>query len=197
MACLEFSRDRVHQPSLEAPDRTALETFAMALPLVCLAYRSRLARSFAAWPAWRALNQWPTNRHRSWDFALRSFSPAEQFRLYRVSAADAHVSFAPSQSPRLIFVGASAADPNQTQTELEPDSNRTLSLDSSRPILIAKAFAFWALTRPCQPSPAAGRLRRRSVLPWALPLSGLPDTPRGAAWRARPRTRSSAVARSC
>lgn len=65
----------------------------------------------------------------------------------------------------------------------EPDSNRTLSLDSSRPILIAKAFAFWALTRPCQPSPAAGRLRRRSVLPWALPLSGLPDTPRGAAWR--------------
>jgi hypothetical protein len=80
MARLEFSRNRVHQPSLEAPDRTARETFAMATPFVCLAYRSRLVRSFAAWPAWRALNDWPANRHRSWDFALRSFSPAGQFR---------------------------------------------------------------------------------------------------------------------
>lgn len=41
MARLEFSRDRVHQPSLETPDRTALETFATALPFVCLAFAWR------------------------------------------------------------------------------------------------------------------------------------------------------------
>jgi hypothetical protein len=76
------------------------------------------------------------------------------------SAAEAHVSFTPTQSPRLIFVGY--RPPIQTYPNLsEPDSNRTLSYNRRFSILRGRSrcvgCAFWALTRPCQPSPAAGR----------------------------------------
>lgn len=106
-----------------------------------------------------------------------------------LSAAEAHVSFTPAQSPRLIFVGVPAAIPNQT----EPDSLEPRLCAADYVEVKVRLLGF----DPSVPAISAdGRFRRQTVLPWALPLSGLPDTPRGAAWRARPRTRSSAVARS-
>jgi len=74
------SRNRVHRLSLEASDQRAVETFATGNGSLDLAFQSRLVRSFAAWPGWRALPDWPASRHRSWDLALRSFAPAGQFR---------------------------------------------------------------------------------------------------------------------
>jgi len=66
-----------------------------------------------------------------------------------LSAAEAHLSFTPVQSPRLIFVGVPAADPIRTRLSLEL---RRYAADR-----VESGCAFWALTRPCQPSPAAGR----------------------------------------
>jgi len=56
---LESSRDRVHHPSLEASDRRDLETFAAGDGSVIPGVPVSLVRSFAAWPAWRALYDGP------------------------------------------------------------------------------------------------------------------------------------------
>jgi hypothetical protein len=151
--------------------------------LFCLTFQSQLARSFAAWPAWRALKYWPANRHRSWDSALRSFAPAGQFHP-RFRGGGPPVVGAVPIIPIIFRRGIGrqtepdSLEPRLCAADIDCDDARLLGVDPSEPAISSRRS-----------------MRRRSVLPWALPLSGLPDTPAVRSRRARPRRSPSAVAR--
>jgi len=93
---------------------------------------------------------WPAARHRSWDFALRSFIPAEQFH-----------SRSPRRRPTCPWNRTPSA-PISFRRGTGRQSKLSRDLDSARPMRMCPFLDFWALTCPCQPF-AAGRFGTNSA----------------------------------
>jgi len=180
MARLESPRNRVHHPPLEASPAEHLRHSPEAF-CIRLAFRSRSRGSS------------PPGRRGGRFIVARRPTPLMGFRPSQLCSSRTVPSASPRRKPTCRWHRSSSAPINfrrGTGRQTKPDS--LADLDSTRPMRMCPLLAFWALTRPCQPF-AAGRIGANSAA-LGFATFGSSGHEMGAAWRARPRERSSAVA---